>query len=36
VILLTNRVHPTRQNDEIRQLRPVLHDIIMEALTYGN
>jgi CubicO group peptidase (beta-lactamase class C family) len=36
VILLTNRVHPTRQNDEIRQLRPVLHDIVMEALTYGN
>ncbi len=36
VILLTNRVHPTRQNDEIRQLRPVLHDIIMEALAYGN
>src|SRR5208337_436119 len=34
IILLTNRVHPTRQNDEIRQLRPVLHDIIMEALTY--
>jgi CubicO group peptidase (beta-lactamase class C family) len=36
VILLTNRVHPTRQNDEIRQLRPVLHDIIMESITYGN
>ena len=35
VILLTNRVHPTRQNDEIRQLRPILHDIIMEALIYG-
>ena len=36
VILLTNRVHPTRQNDEIRQLRPIFHDIIMEALTHGN
>jgi serine-type D-Ala-D-Ala carboxypeptidase len=36
VILLTNRVHPTRQNDEIRQLRPILHDIIMEAIKYGN
>ena len=32
VILLTNRVYPTRQNDGIRQLRPVLHDLIMEAL----
>lgn len=36
VILLTNRVHPTRENDEIRQLRPVLHDTVMEALGYGN
>jgi CubicO group peptidase (beta-lactamase class C family) len=35
VILLSNRVHPTRQNDEIRPLRPILHDIIMEALIYG-
>ncbi len=35
VILLTNRVHPTRDNDEIRQFRPVLHDIIMEALING-
>jgi CubicO group peptidase (beta-lactamase class C family) len=36
VILLTNRVHPTRQNDEIRRFRPVLHDFIMESLEYGN
>ena len=36
VILLTNRVHPTRQNDAIRQLRPVLHDCIMEALVTEN
>jgi CubicO group peptidase (beta-lactamase class C family) len=36
VVLLTNRVHPARQNDGIRELRPVLHDIIMEALRYGN
>jgi CubicO group peptidase (beta-lactamase class C family) len=32
VIFLTNRVHPGRQNDEIKKLRPVLHDIIMEAI----
>lgn len=32
VILLTNRVYPTRQNNAIRLLRPVLHDIIMENL----
>ncbi|MGA2510503.1 MAG: serine hydrolase, partial [Candidatus Acidiferrales bacterium] len=32
VILLTNRVHPTRANDKIRQVRPALHDAIFEAL----
>jgi len=26
VVLLTNRVHPTRGNEAIRQFRPVLHD----------
>ncbi len=36
VILLTNRVHPSRENDQIRQFRPVLHDIIMESLTGNN
>jgi len=35
VILLTNRVYPTRQNDAIRQLRPVLHDIIMNTVVSG-
>ncbi len=32
VVLLTNRVHPTRQNDKIQQVRPALHDSIVEAL----
>jgi len=32
VILLTNRVHPTRANEKIRQVRPALHDAIFEAL----
>jgi CubicO group peptidase (beta-lactamase class C family) len=36
IIFLTNRVHPTRKNDEIRQFRPLLHDIVMKALLYGN
>jgi CubicO group peptidase (beta-lactamase class C family) len=36
IILLTNRVHPTRTNDEIRQFRPLLHDIVMKELLYGN
>jgi len=32
VILLTNRVHPTRKNDKIRDFRPHIHDLIMKAL----
>ncbi len=32
VILLTNRVHPTRENDAIRAFRPTLHDAVWEAL----
>ena len=31
VILLTNRVHPTRYNTRIRKFRPILHDAVMEA-----
>ena len=29
-VLLTNRVHPTRQNDAIKQFRPVLHGRVAE------
>ena len=32
VILLTNRVHPTRENDKIQQVRPAVHDAVVEAL----
>ncbi len=32
VVLLTNRVHPTRDNDAMKQLRPALHDAVMEDL----
>jgi beta-N-acetylhexosaminidase len=32
VILITNRVNPTRANEQIRQLRPAVHDAIMQAL----
>ncbi len=32
VILLTNRVHPTRRNDAIRQFRPRLHDLVYEEV----
>src|SRR5207237_330060 len=32
VILLTNRVHPRRDNDAIKALRPEVHDAVLEAL----
>jgi CubicO group peptidase (beta-lactamase class C family) len=32
VILLTNRVHPSRKNDKIKDFRPHIHDLIMKAL----
>jgi beta-N-acetylhexosaminidase len=32
VILLTNRVHPTRNNTKILELRPKLHDAVVEAV----
>jgi len=34
VILLTNRIHPTRNNDRIRNFRPKLHNKIMEVLGF--
>jgi CubicO group peptidase (beta-lactamase class C family) len=32
VILLTNRVHPTRSNEKIKEFRPKLHDCVMQTL----
>ena len=32
VVLLTNRVHPTRENEKIKAFRPLIHDRVMEAL----
>ncbi|HWF37417.1 MAG TPA: glycoside hydrolase family 3 N-terminal domain-containing protein [Candidatus Acidoferrales bacterium] len=32
VILLTNRVNPTRENEKIRKVRPALHDAVFESL----
>jgi len=32
VILLTNRVHPRRDNDALKALRPAVHDAALEAL----
>jgi CubicO group peptidase (beta-lactamase class C family) len=33
VILLSNRVCPTRSNEQIKTLRPVLHDAVFQALS---
>jgi hypothetical protein len=30
VTLLTNRIHPTRQNEAIKQFRPVLHERVAQ------
>lgn len=31
VVLLSNRVHPSRDNDAIKQFRPFIHDLIYET-----
>jgi serine-type D-Ala-D-Ala carboxypeptidase len=32
VVLLTNRVHPSRDNDKLGEFRPRIHDLVMEAV----
>ncbi len=32
VILLTNRIYPTRQNEKLKAFRPAVHNLVMEAL----
>ena len=32
VVLLTNRVHPTRENHKIAEVRPAVHDAILKSL----
>jgi beta-N-acetylhexosaminidase len=32
VVFLTNRVHPTRENQKLAKVRPVLHDAVMQSL----
>jgi CubicO group peptidase (beta-lactamase class C family) len=34
VILLTNRVHPSRENTAIRTLRPRVHDAVFEEMLF--
>jgi beta-N-acetylhexosaminidase len=35
VVLLTNRVHPTRENSKMPQVRVALHDAVMHALGFA-
>ena len=35
VILLTNRIHPSRDNNRIKAFRPKLHDTVMENFANG-
>lgn len=35
VVFLTNRVHPSRSNEKIKDFRPELHNLIMRELGYG-
>jgi CubicO group peptidase (beta-lactamase class C family) len=35
IVLLTNRVHPTAENERIRAFRPRFHDTVAEALGVG-
>jgi beta-N-acetylhexosaminidase len=35
VVLLTNRVNPTRENHKIAEVRPAVHDAIMKALGFA-
>lgn len=32
VILLTNRVHPSRSNEQIKEFRPLIHDEVMKKI----
>jgi len=36
VVLLTNRVNPTRENMKIAEVRPAVHDAVMKAFGYAN
>ena len=35
VVLLTNRVNPTRENTKIQQVRPAVHDAVMQTLGFA-
>jgi len=34
VVLLTNRIHPSRQNERLKEFRPLIHDAVMKDLGF--
>lgn len=36
VVLLSNRVHPTRRNEAIKEFRPLIHDLIYQEMIGGS
>lgn len=36
IILLTNRIHPSTENQAIKQFRPLIHDLVMETLGFNS
>jgi CubicO group peptidase (beta-lactamase class C family) len=32
IVLLTNRIHPSRANEAIKKFRPMIHDAVMQAI----
>ncbi|NOX25602.1 MAG: beta-lactamase family protein, partial [Deltaproteobacteria bacterium] len=32
IVLLTNRVHPNRENNQIRAFRPIFHNTVMQTI----
>jgi serine-type D-Ala-D-Ala carboxypeptidase len=32
IVLLSNRIHPTRKNEQIKQFRPLFHDTVVQAV----
>jgi beta-glucosidase-like glycosyl hydrolase/CubicO group peptidase (beta-lactamase class C family) len=35
VVFLTNRVHPTRENQKLAEVRPAVHDAVMKSLGFA-
>lgn len=35
IILLSNRIHPSPENNVIREFRPLIHNLVMETMGFG-